>query len=111
MDRAVIVALTVVACFVVGCVTLLGALKVDTNVILGVIGVVVVPVLTALVAGKLQENTREIQAVKTHVNGNTTEMLSMIRDQQTETNKRLDALMQPKPDGTAMMGETKSPTT
>lgn len=111
MDRAVVIAVTVIACFVVGCVTVLAAMKVDIGGILAVIGLVVVPVIAALGVAKLQEQTREIQAVRTHVNGNTSEMLSMIRDQQSETNKRLDTLMQPKPDGAAMMGETKSPTT
>jgi hypothetical protein len=59
---------------------------------------------------KIQEQTREIQAVKGYVNGNTTEMLAMIRDQQRETNAHLTTLTQQKQDGTAMMGETKSPT-
>ena len=110
VDRAVVVAVAVISCFVVGCVTVLAAMKVDIGGILAVVGIVVVPALAALGVAKLQEQTREIQAVKTHVNGNTSEMLSMIRDQQTETNKHLAALTQQKQDGTAMMGETKSPT-
>lgn len=111
MDRAVVIALTFVACFVVGCVTVLAAMKVDTTVILTVVSLVVIPVIATLGVAKIQEQTREIQAVKNHVNGNTTEMLAMIRDQQTETNKHLTTLTQQKQDGTAMMGETNRPTT
>lgn len=111
MDRAVVVAVTIIACFVVGCVTVLAALHVDIGGILAVIGLVVVPIIAALGVAKIQEQTREIQAVKGHVNGNTSEMLAMIRDQQRETNAHLAALTQPKTDPTAMMGETNRPTT
>lgn len=111
MDRAVIVAITIIACFVTGCVSVLAALKVDIGGILAVIGIVVVPALAALGVAKIQEQTREIQAVKTHVNGNTSEMLAMIRDQLAENNKRLAHLTQPKSETPAMMGETNRPTT
>lgn len=110
MDRAVVIAVTVIACFVVGCVTVLAAMKVDIGGILAVVGIVVVPVLAALGIAKVQEQTREIQAVKTHVNGNTSEMLAMIRDQLGENNKRLAHLTQPKTETTAMIGETNRPT-
>jgi hypothetical protein len=111
VDRAVVIAVTVIACFVVGCVTVLAALKVDIGGILAVVGIVVVPALAALGVAKIQEQTREIQAVKNNVNGNTSEMLAMIRDQLGENNKRLAHLTQPTQNQTAMMGETKSPTT
>lgn len=86
MDKRIIIAATVIACFVVGCVTTLSALNKDTGDILTVVSLVVVPLLIGFGAIKINEAKAEIAAgraetanVQRTVNGNTAELQAMVK--------------------------------
>lgn len=79
-----------VVCFVVGCLTLLSLKKADTGDFFTVIGTVVIPLLLALGVSKFQEfkaqneqALQELKAQSDHIkhqtNGNTSQMMDMLR--------------------------------
>lgn len=95
MDKRIIIAATVIACFVVGCVTTLSVLDKDTGDILTVVSLVVVPLLIGFGAIKINEAKAEIAAgraetanVQRTVNGNTAELQAMVKASLDKAEKR-----------------------
>lgn len=86
MDKRIILAATVIACFVVGCITMLSMFDKNTEAIFTVVALVVLPLLIGFGAVKINEAKAEIQAgrvetqaVQRTVNGNTAELQAMVK--------------------------------
>ena len=95
MDRRIVVAATVIACFVVACVTALALMDKKTGDILTVVSLVVVPLLIGFGAIKINEakqeavaGRRETQAVHQIVNGNTSQLQNMLKDNMIKADER-----------------------
>lgn len=107
MDKRIIIASTVIACFLIGCITALSLFDKDSDTILTVVGFVIVPLLIGFGAIKINEAKAEIAAgraetqnVQRTVNGNTSELQAMVKTQiekaearALEQDKRFEQLM------------------
>lgn len=95
MDRKIVIAATVIACFVVACVTALSLMDKKTGDILTVVSLVVVPLLIGFGAIKINEakqeaaaGRRETQAVHQVVNGNTNKLQTMLEATMAKADER-----------------------
>ena len=95
MDRRIVIAATVIACFVVACVTALSLMSKPTGDILTVVSLVVVPLLIGFGAIKINEakqeaaaGRRETQEVHRVVNGNTSQLQAMLKDSMHKADER-----------------------
>lgn len=80
MDRNLVWGGVAIVALVTCAVTFLAAVKADTSVILLVVSGVILPLLAALGYGEIKANRQATETVRQQTNGNTTEMLSMIKD-------------------------------
>lgn len=69
-----------VVCFVVLCLTVLSYSNKDTRDFFLIVGSVVTPLLLALGAAKLQELKTQNEHIKQQTNGNTSQMMDMLRE-------------------------------
>lgn len=107
MDKRIIVASTIIACFLIACVTALSLFDKDTDKIMTVVALVIVPLLIGFGAIKISEAKAEIAAgraetanVQRTVNGNTAELQAMVKanieeakQRALEQDKRFETLM------------------
>jgi hypothetical protein len=80
VDRTLVWAGVALVAIITGAATFLAAIKADTSVILTVVSVIVVPMLGAFGYSEIKALRQSTDHVRQQTNGNTTQMLDMLRE-------------------------------